>query len=75
MAKTQPSLIPHWLILLFQCLVIYWDNNIKCGILFREILVRNGKCLKNNPYPFSFYFNSRRQGLVITGDQYIHARF
>lgn len=55
MAKTPPSLIPPWLILLFQCLVIYWDNIIRCGIL-TEILVSNGKCFKKNPYPFSFHF-------------------
>lgn len=60
MAETQPSLIPHRLILLFRCLVIYWDNIIRCGILIMEILVRNGKRFKKNPYPFFFYFNSRR---------------
>lgn len=68
-------MIPYWLILLFQCLVIYWDNSITPGILIMEILVRNGKYFKRNPHPFSFYFNSRRWGCVTTADQYIHTRF
>lgn len=49
MAKNQPSLIPYWLILLFQCLAISWDNIIRRGILTLEILVKNGKCFKKAP--------------------------
>lgn len=55
MAKTQPSLIPHWLILLFQCLIICWDNIIRCGILIMEILVRNGKCFKKKTPTLSLF--------------------
>lgn len=40
-----------------------------------KIFGRNGKCCKNSLYPFPFDFISRIQGLAVTEDSYIHARF
>lgn len=40
-----------------------------------KILGRNGKSCKKGLYPFPFDFISRIQGLAVTEDSYIHARF